>query len=529
MTPCNPAFSASARRMQLLDNGRIDITVYEVRNAYQKQWTLYSGRSGMNSVLESDNRLLAAFADHGDEDAFRQLVERYYGCVLSVCCRVTANPSDAQDAAQASFLVLARRAAEYRNRTDLIQCLFRIARNCALNVRRNEKLRRERESQAGLHASIHSQREGKSPLQYKLDELVAALPEKYRTAVLMHYMQGLPLAEVATRTGVSTDGATKRVSRAREKLRQLAKKSDVAIPVASMVAMLSHDAAAAQVSATTISSTAAAATAMQQSGFAAAAKIVGSHVVQIGTAGATGSKLKSALAVAAAILLVGSIAAGIVLSSSSPSPAPIELAEGVLFADDFSSTELSNWRIVQSKDRSHYGVENGKLALRPNPKQGGGWPKKGHGVYTKESFDLPLRLEMDVSIPHRVHGAMAIEICLTPNQMLDEQRLMIRGDDYIFIHSPIDDRSKSLGKTKHNLQYPTTVKLALDLHRDGRAIAYADGVEVMRAQFPDPSSKAYAGFLLALKGNPPEGMVVSIDNVRVRRLPEEPGPVTASR
>ncbi len=467
----------------------------------------------MNSPHESDNGLLAAFVENGDEAAFSRLIERYRGCVLAVCCRITRNPADAQDAAQATFLVLARKAEQYRKRTDILQCLFRIARNCSLNVRRNARLRRRRESEAAGLLPDHTEPEPGSP-QEVVDDLIARLPTDYRQAILMHHMQGMKLDDIASQLGVPHDTVAKRVSRGRQKLRRLARRSGIAVSVTALLAVLSEQSVVAQVP----SATAAAAVLVQESGFAAATGLVNSNVIAIGAAATktmAAGKIKAFVGVVLAMLL----AAG-VLGTALPAAEPSAPAHAdVLFAEDFSNG-LSLWRVVQSKNRAHYGVEEGHLVLRPNARQGNGWPPKGHGVYSAQAFELPLRLEADLTINKPTHDAMCIMFCLTPRQFEQEQRFMLRGDDAMFVNSPTGKRSSALVREEHGLNFPANVRVRFDLYKDGQAVGYLDGRKVCTAAFPAHESKAFVAFLVTLKSDPPPGFEITIDNVVLKRIPE---------
>src|SRR5438067_8934458 len=101
--------------------------------------------SGPDARPATDADLLNRFVRHHDEDAFTALVTRHASIVLGVCRRVLRDAQDAEDAAQAAFLVLARKAATLRHPDALAGWLHGVARHLALKCRRADDRRRVRE------------------------------------------------------------------------------------------------------------------------------------------------------------------------------------------------------------------------------------------------------------------------------------------------------------------------------------------------------------------------------------------------
>src|SRR5881275_2857599 len=100
----------------------------------------------------SDHDLLKLFVEQHDDAAFTALVERHGAMVLGVCRRALGNRADAEDVCQATFLVLARRAARIRKSTSLSSWLHRVACCAAANWHR-ERTRRQRRERATPHAA----------------------------------------------------------------------------------------------------------------------------------------------------------------------------------------------------------------------------------------------------------------------------------------------------------------------------------------------------------------------------------------
>src|SRR5437870_2606387 len=93
----------------------------------------------------TDGDLLAAYAARRDEAAFAALVRRHGPMVLGVCRRILRNDADAEDAFQATFLVLARKAGTLRTPTRVGSWLHGVAHNTALKARALNRLRRGKE------------------------------------------------------------------------------------------------------------------------------------------------------------------------------------------------------------------------------------------------------------------------------------------------------------------------------------------------------------------------------------------------
>src|SRR5205814_1921542 len=139
--------------------------------------------AGQKSADQSDLNLLEGFVTRRDEAAFAALMERHGRLVFGVCRAVLEQEQDAEDAFQATFLVLARMASAIRKRASLASWLHGVALRTARKARQAMTTRRRKEPQAGTRtpeqpASAAALRE----LQAILHEEVGRLTEKYRTA-----------------------------------------------------------------------------------------------------------------------------------------------------------------------------------------------------------------------------------------------------------------------------------------------------------------------------------------------------------
>ena len=106
-------------------------------------------------MLDTDDMaLLREFARDNSETAFAELVQRHLNLVYSVALRYTASPGDAQDVAQAVFIILARKAARLHDRTVLTGWLYETTRLTAAGWLRTQKRRQAREQEAYMQSTL---------------------------------------------------------------------------------------------------------------------------------------------------------------------------------------------------------------------------------------------------------------------------------------------------------------------------------------------------------------------------------------
>ena len=153
----------------------------------------------------TDGELLDRFVEDCDEQAFAVLVRRHEGLVLAVCRRVLGNPHDAEDAFQAVFLVLARRAASIRRQSSVGSWLFAVAYRLALKARSTAQRRFIHESQVSAMLPTEPSNEVRlcrAEDRAILDEELCRLPDKYRSALVLCYLQGMTQGEAARQAGL---------------------------------------------------------------------------------------------------------------------------------------------------------------------------------------------------------------------------------------------------------------------------------------------------------------------------------------
>jgi RNA polymerase sigma factor (sigma-70 family) len=203
-------------------------------------------RSGAAGGVE-DGRLLERFASGGDETAaaaFAALVERHGPMVLRVCRRVLGDAHDAEDAAQATFLVLARKARSVRRRDSVANWLFGVALRIALRARAASARRRESERRGAEMAARLVGEGARGDSWAELYEELDRLPERYRAPLVLCYLEGLTNEQAAHRLRCPTRTVQRRLAEGRERLRVRLARRGVA-PGAALVAGLSAESAAA--------------------------------------------------------------------------------------------------------------------------------------------------------------------------------------------------------------------------------------------------------------------------------------------
>ena len=166
----------------------------------------------------TDGRLLECFLARGEGAAFAALVRRHGPMVLGVCRRVLGDWHDAEDAFQATFLVLVRRAASIAPRDAVGPWLYGVAYRTALKARSAAARRRAKERNAWIPPSDRTPVEAAEDLRPVIDAELSRLPDRYRAAVVLCDLEGKSRRDAAASLGVAEGTLSSRLARARQML-----------------------------------------------------------------------------------------------------------------------------------------------------------------------------------------------------------------------------------------------------------------------------------------------------------------------
>jgi RNA polymerase sigma factor (sigma-70 family) len=204
----------------------------------------------------TDGQLLERFAKHREEAAFAALLQRHGPLVLGVCRRVLHHEHDAEDAFQATFLVLARKAQSIRKQNSVGSWLHGVAYRIAMKAKANAAKRHVYESRAMNRtppdplADVTWQE-----LRMLLDQELQWLPAKCRTPVLLCDLQGKTQEEAAQQLGWRRGTLKRRLERGRELLRTRLTRRGVTLSAGLFASLLTPNGTTATVPATLIHAT----------------------------------------------------------------------------------------------------------------------------------------------------------------------------------------------------------------------------------------------------------------------------------
>lgn len=200
--------------------------------------------------MQTDGELLTRYARQRDDSAFAELVARHGAMVYRACLRLLGDAHEAEDAAQAAFIVLARKAGSFRPGADLASWLHGIARRAALRTLRDRSRRARHEQEGGgmMRTTTESAPEISEADRRKLlaavDGELAALPRELRQAVILRYLEGRSQAEAAEIAGCPQGTLGWRASEGLERLRRRLAGRGVTLGAAALTGVLGVEAAA---------------------------------------------------------------------------------------------------------------------------------------------------------------------------------------------------------------------------------------------------------------------------------------------
>jgi RNA polymerase sigma factor (sigma-70 family) len=260
-------------------------------------------------MAENENALLERFVGTGDTEAFGEIIRRYAGLVYGTCMRVLADADKAADATQETFFQLMKRAGKVRG--SLAGWLHRVATGTAVDLVRKDSARRQRE-RVYLDDRSGEDSTWREASSY-VDEALTQLDDNTRTLLVCHFLEGVPMAEIARQRGVSRPTISREVESALTRLRAQLQRQGVLATAATLATLLSESTA--------------------QSAPAALLQQLGKMTMlgaQAGTTAASAASLPSALAgglaaavnvkfvVVAAVVIVGAGLITYTISSSGP-------------------------------------------------------------------------------------------------------------------------------------------------------------------------------------------------------------------
>src|SRR6478736_536251 len=193
---------------------------------------------------QTDAQLLQAYAEHRSDAAFAELVRRHIDLVHSAARRMVGDTHLAEDVTQATFLALAKSAAQLTDRPVLAAWLHRTAQNIAAQTVRTDVRRRTREQEAAAMNELLAAppEAGWEQIAPHLDAALGELNEPERDAVLLRYFERQSAREMAQTLGISDEAAQKRVSRAVDHLREFFAKRGVTVGASGLAIVISANA-----------------------------------------------------------------------------------------------------------------------------------------------------------------------------------------------------------------------------------------------------------------------------------------------
>jgi RNA polymerase sigma factor (sigma-70 family) len=272
----------------------MSVVIQQLRTAF--------GRDGAEMT---DGELLTLFLNSRDDAALAALVRRHAQMVWGVCHRLLRSHHDAEDAFQATFLVLVRKAASVTPREAVGNWLYGVAQQTAVRLRAMAAKRSGRESQVVNMPEPVVKEASSNDLLSLLDQELSCLPKKYRGVIVLCDLEGKTRKELARQLGIPEGTVAGRLTRARAMLAKRLARRGVTVSSVALAAVLSQGAASASAPATLVASTIKVASLMA-AGQAISAALISAKVVAL-TEGMVKAMLLTKLKTVTALLLMMSM------------------------------------------------------------------------------------------------------------------------------------------------------------------------------------------------------------------------------
>jgi RNA polymerase sigma factor (sigma-70 family) len=270
-----------------------------------------------------DRDLLQRFRTQHDQAAFHTLLRRHGPTVLDVCRSVLGDGPDAEDAFQATFLVLAQKAGSIRKGASLGSWLHGVAYRSALKARAQSAARQKHEARVPPRQAVEADDLSWREVRQALHEALGGVPERYREPLVLCYLAGATQRRAAARLGLAERTLRERLERGRELLRASLVRRGLGPAAVLAVAAWPAAKVSAAVPPALADSTVKAATGLAAGG--PAASVVSAKVAAL-TEGVLKTMFLSKLKVATAALLVTGLLVGGVLTAglcAPPQPSPV--------------------------------------------------------------------------------------------------------------------------------------------------------------------------------------------------------------
>jgi RNA polymerase sigma factor (sigma-70 family) len=369
--------------------------------------------AGRGSSQRTDPQLLDDFSTCRDETAFAALVARHGPMVLRVCRRVLNHEQDAEDAFQATFLVLARKTGSIRKRAALAEWLHGVAYRTAMQAKRSAARRRNHEARLRAATPKAVASPTWDDVQAVLDQEIQRLPEAFRTAFVLCVLEGKSGPQAAAELGVKEGTVWSRLTRARQRLQQQLARRGIELSALLAALSVADGAGKAAVPAVLVNATLRSGLLVAAGG--TAAEVIPSHIAAL-AAGVTRAMFLTKAKIATVVFLtVGVFAAGTgaltqqrlagkqpptIAVKRSGSPAPKEEARSPAPKDDDATDAVTfGGRVLDPDGKPFVGAQ---LYLLDYARKAGPRPGLAFKVQATSASEGRFRFkvaEADVTLP----------------------------------------------------------------------------------------------------------------------------------